>query len=108
MGERPEPIFEADENFRKGACHAGAWLRETARTPVDQGRTSSEVVDHLANLVRVLEDWRTRAVDLPDGNPLDWSFRDLASVRAGAEGSVSRGAILSVLRSARTSSALPT
>jgi hypothetical protein len=81
MSQHQEPIsFEADEHFRKGACHAAAWLRETARTLADQGRTASEVADHLAELARVLENWRTQTVELPDGNPWDWSFRDLASV----------------------------
>lgn len=81
MPERKSPIsFEADEHFRKGACHAGAWLEETARTLVAQGRTAPEIADHLADLAHVLEAWRTRSVDLPDGNPWDWSFKDLAAV----------------------------
>jgi hypothetical protein len=81
MSKRQEPIsFEADEHFRKGACHAGAWLRETARTLAEQGRTGSEIADHLGELARVLENWRAGAPALPDGNPWDWSFRDLASV----------------------------
>ena len=81
MSTRQEPIsFEADEHFRKGACHAGAWLQETARTLADQSRTGSEIAEHLGELARVLEEWRAGTAALPDGNPWDWSFRDLASV----------------------------
>ncbi len=70
----------SDENFRKGACHAAKWLVETSRTLAEQGRSASEISDHLADLVGVVEDWRHQMGDLPDGNPWDWSFKDLASV----------------------------
>jgi hypothetical protein len=81
MAEHREPIsFRADENFRKGACHAGTWFRETARMLAAQGRTGGEIAAHLEDLVRVLENWRIGGVELPDGNPWDWSFKDLASV----------------------------
>ncbi len=81
MAQRREPItFHADENFRKGASHAGIWFQETARTLAAQGRTADEIAAHLDDLVRVLQDWRTGGVELPDGNPWDWSFKDLASV----------------------------
>jgi hypothetical protein len=69
-----------DENFRKGACHAAEWLRETSRTLAAQGRSAAEITQHLSQLVRVLSDWRESKRPLPDGNPWDWSFKDLASV----------------------------
>lgn len=88
MADRREPItFHADENFRKGACHAGDWFLETARTLATQGRTAMEVAEHLEALAAVLTDWRTQGAELPDGNPWDWSFKDLASVLRERKGS---------------------
>ena len=70
----------SDENFRKGACHAAEWLSQTSRTLAAQGRTGPEISEHLSQLVGVLSDWRAQKRPLPDGNPWDWSFKDLASV----------------------------
>jgi len=69
-----------DESFRKGACHAAEWLSQTSRTLAAQGRTGAEISQHLSQLVGVLSDWRGQKSPLPDGNPWDWSFKDLASV----------------------------
>ena len=70
----------SDENFRKGACHAAEWLVQASRTQAAQGRTATEVSEHLSQLLSVLADWRAQMVPLPDGNPWDWSLKDLASV----------------------------
>ena len=70
----------SDENFRKGASHAAEWLSQTSRTLAAQGRTGGEISEHLSQLVGVLSDWRAQKRPLPDGNPWDWSFKDLASV----------------------------
>ena len=69
-----------DEGFRKGACHGAQWFYETGKTLEAQGRPAAEIVDHLADLAKILHDWRAHGSDLPDGNPWDWSFKDLASV----------------------------
>jgi hypothetical protein len=73
----------SDENFRKGACHAAEWLLQASRTQAAQGRTATEVSEHLSQLVNVLADWRAQMVPLPDGNPWDWSLKDLALVIKG-------------------------
>jgi hypothetical protein len=70
----------SDENFRKGACHAAKWLLQASRTHAAQGRTATEVSEHLSQLLNVLVNWRAQTVPLPDGNPWDWSLKDLASV----------------------------
>jgi hypothetical protein len=70
----------SDENFRKGACHAAEWLLQASRTQAAQGRTATEVSEHLLELANVLADWRAQMVPLPDGNPWDWSLKDLALV----------------------------
>lgn len=70
----------SDENFRKGAVHAARWFLETSQTLAQQGRTATEISDHLADLLEVLNHWRNQMDELPDGNPWDWSFKDLASV----------------------------
>jgi hypothetical protein len=70
----------SDESFRRGACHSAEWLRETCRTLAAQGRTGAEISRHLSQLAGVLSDWRAHKDPLPDGNPWDWSFKDLASV----------------------------
>ena len=70
----------SDENFRKGAYHAAEWLLQASRTQAAQGRTATEVSEHLSQLLSVLADWRAQMVPLPDGNPWDWSLKDLASV----------------------------
>jgi len=75
----------SDENFRKGACHAAEWLLEATRTQAAQGRTTTEVLEHLSQLVKVLAEWRAQMVPLPDGNPWDWSFKDLALVIKGRD-----------------------
>ena len=72
--------YRSDESFRKGACHSAKWLLETSRTLAQQGRSAEEISAHLAELVEVLGNWRTQSAELPDGNPWDWSFKDLASV----------------------------
>jgi hypothetical protein len=69
-----------DESFRKGACHGAHWFLETAQTLTAQGRSPVEISEHLAELAGVLHDWRGQTGELPDGNPWDWSFKDLASV----------------------------
>mgnify|MGYP001102582268 CR=1 FL=1 len=70
----------SDQNFRKGACHSAQWFLETSRTLADEGRTAAEISDHLAELLEVLKHWRSQTGEVPDGNPWDWSFKDLASV----------------------------
>ena len=70
----------SDENFRKGACHGGHWFLETSQTLAGEGRTAGEISDYLADLAAVLHDWRSQTGEMPDGNPWDWSFKDLASV----------------------------
>ena len=69
-----------DESFRKGACHGAEWFVQTSKTLALQGRSAGEISDHLAELAGVMDDWRGQTGDLPDGNPWDWSFKDLASV----------------------------
>lgn len=70
----------SDQNFRKGGCHAAKWFLQTSRRLVDEGRTAGEINDHLADLLEVLNNWRNQTSEIPDGNPWDWSFKDLASV----------------------------
>ena len=70
----------SDANFRKGACHAGQWFRETSETLASEGRTAAEIAERLAELTDVLSEWRSQTCEMPDGNPWDWSFKDLASV----------------------------
>ena len=69
-----------DEKFRKGACHGARWFLETSRTLAAQGHSAAEIVEYLAELADVLADWRAQTEEMPDGNPWDWSFKDLASV----------------------------
>ena len=69
-----------DENFRKGACHGAHWFLETSRTLASEGRGAGEISTHLADLARILADWRSQTGELPDGNPWDWSYKDLACV----------------------------
>lgn len=71
--------FTVDENFRKGACHAAAWFLTTSRTLIAEGRDAKEIADHLADMAEILAEWRSGAGELPDGNPWDWSYKDLAS-----------------------------
>jgi len=70
----------SDENFRKGACHAAQWLLQTSQMLAQEGRSATEITDHLAELAEVLKNWRAQTCEMPDGNPWDWSFKDLASV----------------------------
>jgi len=70
----------SDQNFRKGACHAANWFLQTSRRLAEEGRTAGEISDHLADLLEVLSCWRNQTEEMPDGNPWDWSFKDLASV----------------------------
>lgn len=70
----------SDENFRKGACHGSHWFLETSQALAREGRTATEITEHLADLAAVISNWRSQTHDLPDGNPWDWSFKDLASV----------------------------
>jgi hypothetical protein len=70
----------SDENFRKGACHAGQWLLHTSQMLAGEGMTATEIADHLGELNDVLGDWRSQTREMPDGNPWDWSLKDLASV----------------------------
>jgi hypothetical protein len=70
----------SDENFRKGACHAGHWFRQTGQVLASEGRTATEVAERLTDLAEVLSNWRSQTGEMPDGNPWDWSFKDLASV----------------------------
>ncbi len=70
----------SDENFRKGACHAAHWFLQTSQTLAGEGRTAAEIAEHLADLAEVLDDWRSQTCEMPDGNPWDWSYKDLASV----------------------------
>ena len=70
----------SDENFRKGACHGSQWFLQTSQTLAREGRTATEICDHLADLAEILKTWRNQTHSLPDGNPWDWSFKDLADV----------------------------
>jgi hypothetical protein len=70
----------SDENFRKGACHGAQWFLQTTKTLAHEGRTAAEIANHLVDLEEVLSNWRIQNGELPDGNPWDWSFKDLASV----------------------------
>ncbi len=70
----------SDENFRKGACHGANWFLYTSQTLAQEGRSAAEIVEHLAALEAVLKLWRTQTCDLPDGNPWDWSLKDLSRV----------------------------
>ena len=72
--------FRGDEHFRKGACHGAEWFLETIKTLARQGRSADEICAHLADLTKVLAEWRRQTEELPDGNPWDWSFKDLAKV----------------------------
>jgi hypothetical protein len=78
--EKEPTTSRSDENFRKGACHGARWLLETSRTLVAQGRSAEEISEYLAELCGVLCHWREHMGEMPDGNPWDWSFKDLASV----------------------------
>ncbi len=69
-----------DENFRKGACHGASWFLLTSQTLAQQGRGAAEIAEHLAELEKVLKRWRSQTGELPDGNPWDWSFKDLSAV----------------------------
>jgi hypothetical protein len=80
VADRSLVTFHGDESFRRGACHAGEWLQQTSRTLSEQGRSAVEISQHLSQLVGVLCDWRENKGPLPDGNPWDWSLKDLASV----------------------------
>jgi hypothetical protein len=70
----------SDENFRKGACHASQWLLHTSQMLAREGRTAAEIVDRLADLGDVINGWRSQTNEVPDGNPWDWSLKDLDSV----------------------------
>jgi hypothetical protein len=78
--------FGHDDDFRKGACHASAWFLQTTQTLVSEGRTAGEIAGHLKDLLGVVTEWRSGAGELPDGNPWDWSYRDLASVIKARKG----------------------
>ena len=81
MSNAQEPVhLSGDANFRKGACHGAQWFLETSQTLAAQGRSAEEIGEYLTELCGVLADWRSGLVALPDGNPWDWSFKDLASV----------------------------
>ncbi len=69
-----------DDNFRKGACHGAHWFSLTCQNLIAEGRTGAEVAAHLADLAELLDDWRSQTCDMPDGNPWDWSYKDLSSV----------------------------
>lgn len=70
----------SDQNFRKGASHAAKWFLQTSQRLVDEGRTAGEISEYLEDLAGVLNCWRNQTDELPDGNPWDWSFKDLAAV----------------------------
>ena len=70
----------SEENFRKGACHAGQWFLHTGQMLAREGRTAAEIADHFADLAEVLSEWRSQTSEMPDGNPWDWSLKDLAIV----------------------------
>lgn len=70
----------SDQNFRKGACHAAKWFSQTSRMLAEEGRTAEEISDHFADMLEVLQNWRGQTCELPDGNPWDWSFKDLSDV----------------------------
>jgi len=72
--------FRGDEDFRRGACHGAQWFLETSRTLASEGRSAEEIAAHLVDLTHILADWRSQTGELPDGNPWDWSYKDLACV----------------------------
>jgi len=78
--------FTADENFRKGACHGAAWFLRTTRVLMSEGRGADEIVNYLEDLAGIITEWRSGAGELPDGNPWDWSYKDLASVIKARKG----------------------
>ena len=62
-----------ETQFRMGACHAAQWLREETRTMTAEGKTAQHVSAVLGDYVQVLIDWREGKVEMPDGNPWEWS-----------------------------------
>lgn len=68
-----------DTNFRRGACHAADWLCEHAQEMVNKGCTVSQISDALSDLTEVMTDWRNFSVDMPRGNPWEWSKEDLTA-----------------------------
>jgi hypothetical protein len=87
MADPKNPVpFGQDDDFRKGACHGTAWFLQTTQTLVAEGRTAREISEHLQDLLGVVTEWRSGAGELPDGNPWDWSYRDLASVIKARKG----------------------
>lgn len=81
MATNRKPVnFTGDENFRKGACHGATWFLQTTRVLISEGRSADEISKHLEELEGIMTEWRSGVGELPDGNPWDWSYRDLASV----------------------------
>jgi hypothetical protein len=81
MEKNRKPVsFTGDEKFRKGACHGAGWFLETTRVLISEGRDAKEISKHLEELAGIMAEWRSGVGELPDGNPWDWSYRDLASV----------------------------
>ncbi len=78
--------FTADENFRKGACHGAAWFLRTTRMLISEGRDAQEILNYLEELADIMTEWRNGAGELPDGNPWDWSYKDLASAVKARKG----------------------
>lgn len=78
--------FTADENFRKGACHGAAWLLRTARVLNSEGRDAQEILNYLEDLTAIMDEWRSGIGELPDGNPWDWSYKDLAAAVKARKG----------------------
>lgn len=72
----------AERNFRVGACHAAEWLVDTARAMSEEHRDAKEISERLATLKEVLMDWRNDMIDMPDGQPWEWTKSDIESLIA--------------------------
>jgi hypothetical protein len=72
--------------FRIGACHGAQWLRAETRKMVAEGKTAEHVSAVLGDLAQVLLDWREGKVQMPAGNPWEWSKPDLAHYISARKG----------------------
>ena len=78
----PEKLLERKKAmelyFRRGASHAAAFVRDEVKRVLADGADPSQISQHIENLNQVLLDWRENRVEMPAGNPWDWSTDDLA------------------------------
>lgn len=66
-------MMNHETKFRKGACHGAQWLRKKVKLMAQEGRSATEVSAMVGDLMQVLVDWRGGQVEMPAGNPWDWS-----------------------------------